>query len=125
MIGILIKVRNHGETDATNVLVEAYDGDPSNGGVKLPGSGIIETIPAGGEADTMAVIAPENASSGWRNIYVLIDPQNTISESNETNNTAVKTFSIGASLDLSISSTDITFNPANPREGDKLRFLPE
>jgi prenyltransferase beta subunit len=31
MVGIFYKVRNHGETDATDVLVEVYDGDPSKG----------------------------------------------------------------------------------------------
>ncbi|MEW6419741.1 MAG: CARDB domain-containing protein, partial [Nitrospirota bacterium] len=120
MVGISVKVRNHGETDASNVLVEVYDGDPSAGGVKLPGGGIIPTIPAGGFADVTAAIAGENVTGLSKDIYVLVDPQNTISESNGTNNQAVKTFLIGASLDLSVSSENISFNPSNPREGDSV-----
>jgi hypothetical protein len=34
MVGIYIKVRNHGETDASNVLVDVYDGDPDAGRVQ-------------------------------------------------------------------------------------------
>jgi subtilase family serine protease/prenyltransferase beta subunit len=118
MVGIFIKVRNHGETDATDVLVEVYDGDPANGGVKLSGSGTVQSIPAGGVADVTAAIAGENVTGLSKDIYVLVDPQNTISESNETNNQAIKTFLIGASIDLGVSSEDIIFTPSNPKEGD-------
>ncbi|MFZ3136726.1 MAG: CARDB domain-containing protein [Thermodesulfovibrionales bacterium] len=58
----------------------------------------------------------------WKDIYVLIDPQNNIAETNETNNTASKRFTIGASVDLSVSSDGITFNPTNPREGDTVEI---
>lgn len=118
MVGIFIKVRNLGGTDAADVLVEVYDGNPSAGGVKLPGSGVISLIPAGGVANVTAAIAPENVTGVSKDIYVLVDPNNTISEANETNNVAVKTFNIGASLDLYVSSSEIVFNPPNPKEGD-------
>jgi subtilase family serine protease/prenyltransferase beta subunit len=115
MTGIFIKVRNHGETDASNVLVEVYNGDPANGGVKLNGGGTY-TIPAGGYKETVAAMLP--MTGGSKDIYILVDPNNTVLESNETNNTAVKTFIVGAAVDLGVSSKNISFNPVNPMEGD-------
>jgi subtilase family serine protease/squalene cyclase len=122
MVGIFIKVRNHGETDASNLLVEVYDGDPQNGGVKLPSGDIIPDIPAGGYVNVTAAIANENVTGGPKDIYVLVDPQNSISEFNEANNKAVKSFIVGASVDLNVSSSNITFTPSNPKGGDSVEI---
>ncbi len=117
MVGILFKVRNIGETDAGNVGIDIYDGDPAQGH-KLPGSGAIVSIPAGGTVDLAGGIPAESVIYGSKRIYIVIDPNNTIAESNETNNVAVKAFNIGAGVELSISSSNITFSSSNPREGD-------
>src|SRR4030043_893736 len=121
-VGIFIKVRNLGETDASNVLVEIYNGDPASGGVKLPGSGIIPNIPAGGLADAGAAIAGEYVTGGTKNIYVLVDPQNSIMESNETNNTVIKTFTVGAGVDLAVSAYDISTVPEYYTVGDTIEI---
>jgi subtilase family serine protease len=61
-------------------------------------------------------------TGGYKDIYVLVDPHNTVPESNETNNTALKTFLVGSAVDLFVSDKNITFNPSGPREGDTVEI---
>ena len=117
-LDILIRIRNLGETDASNVLVKIYDGDPSTGGKDLAGDVILPSIPAGGAADVTTTIPPEQMTDISKSIYVIVDPNNTIIEATKTNNRAVKTFGIRDSVNIGISSEAITLNPEGPKEGD-------
>jgi hypothetical protein len=58
--------------------VDIYLGDPANGCIKLPGSGIVPLILAGGFVDgrQSSVLATE----GLKQIYVLADPQTLLSK---------------------------------------------
>ncbi|MBI5075871.1 MAG: hypothetical protein HZB62_11995 [Nitrospirae bacterium] len=118
MIGTFCSVRNLGETDASNVAVDFYMEASGQSPVKLKGSGIVPLVPAGGSVATVGVIADYQATGGQKTIRVVVDPQNTITESNKANNTAIKTFVIGAEIDVYINSSDISFSPANPKDGD-------
>ena len=80
-----ITVQNYSlyATPATNVVVNAYDGNPAQGG-KLIGSGTIPSLPPR---------TPQNVRIPWNGtksktsyIYCVIDPDNSISEIHEWNN---------------------------------------
>lgn len=84
-ITISVTVHNYGTLDASNVLTVIYDGDPDAGVAPPIGSFTAPLIPAGGSyTGTVKYVVPLNAR--YHNIYVKVDPQNTISESNESNN---------------------------------------
>jgi hypothetical protein len=84
-IQIGVTVHNYGTLDASNVLVELYDGNPDVGIAPIIGSFVAPLISAGGSYNkAVQYIVPVNAQ--YHNIYVKIDPNNSIAESNESNN---------------------------------------
>lgn len=83
-VTITATIHNIGEGDADNVLVRFYDGD-SNTGTQINEDKMIATIPAGGNG---TAFVGWTATLGSHEIYVVVDPEDTISESNETNNQA-------------------------------------
>jgi subtilase family serine protease/prenyltransferase beta subunit len=110
-------VRNDGETDAANVSVDFYDGDPAAGGMIIGGA-VVSTIVAGASA---AVPITSSFTSGDHVIYVLVDKENIVMEGSETNNTASKTLTVSASdIDLTVEKSSISFSPASPKEGDQI-----
>lgn len=85
-------VSNLGEQDADNVVVRMFDGDPDDGGQLL---GTEQTISvAGNNGSTASVQFILTGNEEIRNLYVQVDPDNTIRESDETNNTAQRTVSV-------------------------------
>jgi len=80
-------IKNIGLMPAYNVKVGFYDGDPQSGGIPI-GFVAISTIKASGYA---IATTSWTAKAGARKIYVVADPDNTISESNEDNNVVYKT----------------------------------
>ena len=113
-IDIMARIRNIGDMEADNVRVDFYDGDPSNGGA-LIGTQFINYLPYDGEIN---VTLPWVVEPGTHKIYVVIDFLDSISEIDETNNSANNTINILP--DLSVSSTDITFLNNNPKAGDSI-----
>ncbi|MGV8162915.1 MAG: CARDB domain-containing protein [Candidatus Nanoarchaeia archaeon] len=87
-ITIFANVTNIGGNPATNVVLEFWDG--------LPGVGIL--IGNGSKNISVGAIITYNVSwnitTGLHNIYVLVDPNQVISELNETNNNATKNISV-------------------------------
>ncbi|MFH2000621.1 MAG: CARDB domain-containing protein [Planctomycetota bacterium] len=79
------EIRNTGAMSASHVLVYFYDGDPRNGGV-LFGQDMIPLISGGGGTAIASVSTV--AVPGQHRIHVVIDPLNTLSETDETNNVA-------------------------------------
>jgi len=57
-----------------------------------------------------------NATTGRHNITVLMDPENEISEINETNNNFSLPLSVNPSIDVEI--VDISMHPELPKDGD-------
>lgn len=93
-VTITAAIENAGDIDLENVVVRFYDGDPESGGIQIDGDQTIASIPAGGS---------DNASVEWKevtvgvyNIYVVVDPDNAIPESDETNNVAYKPIEVTA-----------------------------
>ena len=87
-ITIEATVHNYGFETAQNVAIRIYDGDP-DGGVPISqkiSTNVIE--PGGSHTFTYDWNVPENPT--YHAVYVLVDPDNDIVESNSSNNLASK-----------------------------------
>ncbi len=85
-INLNATIRNNGDIEATDILIRFYDGDPSFN-VQIGLDEIVPRIDANGGiayAETQWVATP----GGPHTIYVVVDPENNVTESNETNNVA-------------------------------------
>lgn len=115
-VTITATIRNIGTGDALNVQVGFYDG------ASLIGIKKIGLIKAGGTGT--ASIQWKATPAGDHLIRVLADPNNKISESDETNNEASKTITVsGVGIlipDLTLTSADIAFTPEAPVEGESV-----
>lgn len=80
-------ITNDGATEATDVVVRYYAGDPDQGGTVLYEETIPGPIPAGGSVTvTPSFPIPVGLTI---DIYVVVDPDGTIEECNDGNNKAV------------------------------------
>ena len=75
--------------NASNVIVQFFDGEPTIG-TQIGSNQTIDLTTAGGR---QTVSVEWTAEAGTHNIYVVVDPDNQIEESNEDNNIAFKTIS--------------------------------
>jgi subtilase family serine protease/fibronectin type 3 domain-containing protein len=115
---ISIQVKNNGFSPAENVKVNFYNGVPGSGGV-LIGS---ETIPvlAAGQSRQVSVTWGPITESGTRILFISVDPDNTVAEIAEDDNSAFTELEIKSLPDLTISTNSIALNPSAPKEGDTL-----
>lgn len=114
-------IHNPTTIDMDRVVVGFYDGNPLAGGMEL-GRVELPYVPAEGEKAFPIQIA---LSEGVHEIYVVIDPDNTLRETNKGNNTASGTVTIAPrsiDQDLSISPSDIGIYPMAPWEGAEVTF---
>jgi len=95
-ITINVTIHNIGNADANNVTVQFFDGDPVNG-TQIGTDQTIDLITAGGN-ETVNVIWV--AETGTHDIYLKIDPDDNIAESNEDNNEARKLIVVGCTKDI-------------------------
>ncbi len=119
-VTLTYQIANMGESSATNVTADLYNGDPANGGIKL-GSATIASIEAGGTGT--AIIAFNLAAAGNYSLYLVIDPLYTVTETSVTNNTAIKVLTVNASngtgfIDLAIPMNGLKITPQRPKSGD-------
>ncbi|UCE73183.1 MAG: PKD domain-containing protein [Methanomassiliicoccales archaeon] len=123
-VQITITVRNTGSGDATNVLVNAYDGDPDAGGgpISPDDSESISRVPADGTA-YVYLNWDTSGLTGLHYVYVVLDPAGTITESDEENNKAFNAITISGTPDFKIDEDDIDFANKNPRMGDMVTIL--
>ncbi|RME53525.1 DUF2341 domain-containing protein [Candidatus Woesearchaeota archaeon] len=82
---------NIGGTNFTNVLARFYRGDPDAGGTPI-GQNHTFNITAGGNVTINDTFI---AQLGLNTIYLVVDPDNTIAEGDETNNKASNTLVVG------------------------------
>ena len=88
IVTISATIRNLGNTDLTDVAVRFYDGDPAGGGVQIDGDHVVASL--GGFASTVAQVAWTTDIAGPHDIYVVVDPDDAITEELESNNIAYK-----------------------------------
>jgi uncharacterized protein YkwD len=96
-VTITATIENHGSTDAFPVNVKFYDGDPNSGGTQIGEEKQIPHILIHDESAEVSTIWNTQGESGIHNIYVVIDENNIISETNENNNEELNSVSINAS----------------------------
>jgi peptidoglycan/xylan/chitin deacetylase (PgdA/CDA1 family) len=109
-VTISTTIHNIGDEAANNILVDFYDGQPSV--ENLIGSDTITSIDNG----TSAVASTSwTAVAGNHDIFVVADPNNAISESNENNNEASKPLIIGGSGSvLHVENIDMSWSTQGP-----------
>jgi hypothetical protein len=83
-------INNTGYSDAENVTIRFYEG--CNGTGELIGEVNVSQIPVNGNATVQVQWTP--AEAGPCNITVVVDPDNTISETDEDNNQAYKNVTV-------------------------------
>jgi uncharacterized repeat protein (TIGR01451 family) len=112
-------IHNNGNSDAYNVEVQFHDGAPETG--TLIGTTVIPFMQSGGTS-YIQMAWNTFGQSGRNYIHVTADPQNLIAESNENNNSTLKTVDVipPSKPDLAIASADMAFSSQNPIEGDPL-----
>ena len=107
-VRITAEVHNVGRGNVDGKIgVSFYNGDPETGGTYIGDANII-----GGIAEGLSEIADiewSNPALGTYNIYVVVDPEGEIIEISKANNKAFNILS--ATLDLTLISEDISFNP--------------
>jgi uncharacterized protein YkwD len=93
-VSITATIYNLGNTDAHPVSVEFYDGDPASGGVQIGEEQQIPHILIHDEIADVNVIWSAPGGSEIHNIYVVVDGEDIIAETDEENNVATKPLSM-------------------------------
>jgi len=119
IVTINATIYNEGEAEANNVLVRFYLGDPDSGGTQI-GSDIFIPVILARDTGNINTAWDSTGHAGDNDIYVAVDPLNTIAETNEYNNKAFRTIKTGVSEgpDLEVSPADINYAPVDPVTGD-------
>jgi squalene cyclase len=110
-VSMRIRIRNEGR-EAQNVLVHIYEG------TRFVTGGIFPVI--GERQQVIFTIPLRGLRQGKHDFRVVVDPNNTIQEGNESNNEAIGSIRISVRRDLSITAQDIAFVPGNPLMGDQV-----
>lgn len=107
LITVTVTLHNYGSVTATNINCVGYDGDPDAGGnAPIVGTGSISSIAAGGTG-TFNFTYKVPTSPEYHNLVIKVDPSNSITESNESNNKAQRSIKPNSDLQppLAISVT--------------------
>jgi subtilase family serine protease len=123
-IRISVIVRNNGDGDATNVVVNGYYGDPDGSGKPISPDSFqtVGTILSGDQGfvelnwDTSGIL-------GTQDVYIKLDPGDSIAESDETNNKAFNSITILGRPDFAVEEDDITFTGTDPMVGDEISII--
>jgi hypothetical protein len=91
-VAISAIVQNPSPSAVDSVLVRFYNGDPASGGIQIGTDQTIPTIAAG--ASVSAQITWQPYVSGVYPIFVVVDPNNTIAETDDSNNKALKSLTV-------------------------------
>lgn len=120
VVTIYATILNNGALNAANVEVQFVD---ATGGAALPigDRQTIDFIPAGGSA-VATVIYDTAGKGGDRAIQVVVDPNNFIFESDETDNMARDLLRVTppAAPNLVMQANNIQFHPAHPTDRDQV-----
>ncbi|GIV78085.1 MAG: hypothetical protein KatS3mg050_2479 [Litorilinea sp.] len=110
---------NNGTAEASDVAVQFLDVTATDQAIPIGPTQTIDILRPG-ESHALEVTYDTSNKPDDREIRVVVDPHNTIAESNEKDNEATKTLSMGEppAPNLTVSSTNIGFAPAQPKTGD-------
>ncbi|MDH4164481.1 MAG: hypothetical protein OEW15_17605 [Nitrospirota bacterium] len=111
-VQVSASVRNQGMEAANEFTLEIYDGSPEAGGTLIYSQNL--SLAAGAEG---TIATNWTVSAGIHDLYVIADRMNRIVESDEANNRASVRVMTDMK-DITLSATDLVFNPAHPVNGD-------
>ncbi|HEX9020576.1 MAG TPA: CARDB domain-containing protein [Nitrospirota bacterium] len=108
---VTVSATIHNQGTATgNIPVSFYLGNPASGGVLVSSQTIYPIMALGSSALAQATI-DTTGRAGQQQVYIVIDPANTITESRKDNNSASQSFSVrSAGLNASIAVDKPTYN---------------
>jgi uncharacterized repeat protein (TIGR01451 family) len=119
-VQITITVYNIGDSNANNVLVNVYDGNPQSGGTSIGSK--TASVTANSQTDVI-VDWTTTGITGTFTVNVILDPNDDIEEDDESNNQAQKPITIAGKPDFTLEATDIKFSNENPNVGDSISIL--
>ena len=116
-VTIVATILNDGGADAGEVIVQFVDG--GTGGSPIGQPQVIDSIPAGSSAAAQ-VTFDTSGRSGDQRVTVVVDPNNFVTETKESDNSTSKTLKMQTEPipNLNVSSSNVTTIPANPQMGD-------
>jgi subtilase family serine protease len=109
-------VHNIGPLEASDIVVQFFDGDPNAGGTQISRDQTIASILAGGIGHA-EVLWDVTGAIGTHTIYVRVDPVDTIEETNEGNNVAFRDVGVPGvtcsdpAVSLNYVETSVTDDP--------------
>lgn len=124
-IQLNVRVYNFGEQNAQSVLVNVYNADPEEGGQQIA-SGTFAEIAADSH-DNIVIDLGSNFAPGNNQLFIAVNPENTVLEKVTDNNTATKDFVIqngdlylserfiSPNGDLVQDSTEVFYRLASPQ----------
>jgi subtilase family serine protease len=123
-IQITVGVNNIGNDGAQGVVVNAYYGDPATQGkpISPDSTKTISQIPEG-QTEYVTFNWDTSGITGSQDVYIVLDPGNSVSESNENNNKDFNTITILGRADFKIDQDDITFSTENPTVDDTITIF--
>jgi parallel beta-helix repeat protein len=104
-------IHNIGTVDASNIVVQFFDGDPDAGGTQKGTDQIIAGI---AHESTGTAQMTWTAIPGTHDIFVRVDPYNSIEEASETNNQASKQITVSGAITVYVDD-DFTDDLARHR----------
>ncbi len=108
-------VRNTGTVDARDVVVAFYDGDPAHGGVQIARQ-TLALLPAA-TATAVSTVWPGLPGTADKVIFISVDPDNTIAEFSEADNSTFRVLTVLSLPDLAIDPAAIRLTPGFPTRG--------
>jgi len=117
-VKLTFKVSNTGNGDAAASTIKIYDGETLIREVAL------DSVAAGTSRNCTVTIPAGKLPVGSRKVYVVVDANNTVDESNENNNRAYRTINVtqGAQPDLRMAEYSLSSNSITTQESVKLTF---
>ncbi|UCE36637.1 MAG: PKD domain-containing protein [Thermoplasmata archaeon] len=112
---ITAQITNYGSTDASNVIVSFYDGNPDENGDGVPDIGVQKIggdieFPTIASGETVGAFVMWISTFGYHDIYVWADPENNILEYDDTNNQDFDFMVVGPDL----IPLNLVFTPESP-----------
>lgn len=107
------RVKNNGLSDAAHIKVRLYDHYPEKNGLCYAET-LLDVLPAG-ESSVVKMVWTMKEGNGQTLLYVAIDPDNDIFETNELDNISAVSFTVCSRPDLVFEQSACVFDTAIPR----------
>jgi subtilase family serine protease/fibronectin type 3 domain-containing protein/flagellar hook assembly protein FlgD/Tol biopolymer transport system component len=114
-------VRNTGNHDAQDVTVAFYQGDPDQNGRQIGRPQVIALLPSRSSV-SVSFTWPQLPNAANQLVVVRADPDNTITEFSETDNSAFQVLKVLSRPDLALEAADIQLTPGFPAGGQTVRL---